>query len=62
MTGTAVIIIAYHDLFEVEKSFRMAKSDVHARPIFHHTRESIEAHLTTVFAALALSRHLLNTT
>ena len=39
MTGTAVIIIAYHDLFEVEKSFRMAKSDVRARPIFHHTLE-----------------------
>jgi hypothetical protein len=57
MTGTAVIT-AYHDLFEV----RMAKSDLRARPIFHHTRESIEAHLTIVFAALALSRHLQNTT
>jgi hypothetical protein len=38
MTGTAVII-AYHDLFEVEKPFRMAKSDLRARPIFHYTRE-----------------------
>jgi hypothetical protein len=28
-----------------------------ARPIFHHKRESIEAHLTVVFAALAVSRH-----
>jgi hypothetical protein len=61
MTGAAVIA-AYHDLFEVEKSFRMAKSDLRARPIFHHTRESIEAHLTIVFAALAVSRHLQNTT
>jgi transposase len=57
MTGAAVIS-AYHDLWQVEKSFRMAKSDLRARPIFHRTRESIEAHLTIVFAALAISRHL----
>jgi transposase len=57
MTGQAVIN-AYHDLWQVEKSFRMAKSDLRARPIFHHQRESIEAHLTIVFAALAVSRHL----
>ena len=57
MTGQAVIS-AYHDLWQVEKSFRMAKSDLRARPIFHHQRESIEAHLTIVFAALAISRHL----
>jgi hypothetical protein len=41
-----------------EKSFRMAKSDLRARPIFHHHKEAIEAHLTVVFAALAISRHL----
>ncbi len=34
----------------------MAKSDLKARPIFHRVRDSIEAHLTIVFAALALSR------
>ena len=57
MTGAAVIS-AYHDLWQVEKSFRMAKSDLRARPVFHHTRDAIEAHLTIVFAALAVSRHL----
>jgi hypothetical protein len=41
---------------QVEKSFRMSKTDLAARPVFHHTRESIEAHLTIVFAALAVSR------
>lgn len=56
MTGEAVIS-SYHDLWQVEKSFRMAKSDLRARPVFHHERDSIEAHLTIVFAALALSRH-----
>lgn len=61
MDGPAVIA-AYHDLWQVESSFRMAKSDLRARPIFHHKRESIEAHLTVVFAALAISRHLQNAT
>jgi hypothetical protein len=34
----------------------MAKSDLQARPIYHRTRDSIEAHLTLIFAALAVSR------
>lgn len=48
----------YHDLWQVEQSFRMSKTDLRARPIFSHTRDSIEAHLTIVFAALAISRYL----
>jgi transposase len=50
------VIGSYHRLFEIEKSFRMSKSDLQARPIYHHKRESIEAHLTIVFAALAVGR------
>jgi hypothetical protein len=50
------VIGAYHRLFEIEKSFRMSKSDLQARPIYHHKRDSIEAHLTIVFAALAVGR------
>jgi hypothetical protein len=50
------VISAYHQLFEIERSFRMAKSDLQARPIYHYTRDSIEAHLSIVFAALAVSR------
>jgi hypothetical protein len=34
----------------------MSKSDLQARPIYHRERDSIEAHLTIVFAALAVSR------
>jgi transposase len=40
----------------VERSFRMSKHDLQARPIYHRTRDSIEAHLSIVFAALAVSR------
>jgi hypothetical protein len=50
------VIGVYGRLLQIEKSFRMSKSDLAARPIYHHTRESIEAHLTIVFAALAVSR------
>ncbi|MBO0884592.1 MAG: IS1634 family transposase [Mycobacterium sp.] len=57
MDGAAVVA-AYHDLWHVEESFRMTKSDLAARPIFHHKRDAIEAHLTVVFAALAVSRYL----
>ena len=49
---------AYHQLWQIEKSFRMSKSDLRARPIYHHKRDSIEAHLTIVFTALAVSRWL----
>jgi hypothetical protein len=50
------VIGSYHELWNIEKSFRMSKSDLQARPIYHRKRDSIEAHLTIVFAALAVSR------
>ena len=46
---------ANHRLFQIEKSFRMSKHDLQARPIYHRNRDSIEAHLTIVFAAPAVS-------
>ncbi|MDN5745628.1 MAG: transposase, partial [Nocardioidaceae bacterium] len=60
--GGHAVVAAYHDLWKVEQSFRMAKSDLKARPIFHRTCDSIEAHLTIVFAALAIARYLQNQT
>ncbi len=52
------VIGAYHQLWHIEKSFRMSKHDLQARPIYHHKRESIEAHLAVVFAALAVTHHI----
>jgi len=49
------VISKYHDLWQVEASFRMSKHDLAARPMWHRTRESIEAHLTIVFTALAVA-------
>ena len=56
------VIDAYHDLWNIEQSFRMSKHDLKARPIFHHQAEAIEAHLTIVFTALAIARQLQTTT
>ena len=65
VTNTAVdvmsandVVGSYHDLWHVEQSFRMSKTDLRARPIFHRTRDAIEAHLTVVFTALAVSRFM----
>jgi transposase len=52
------VIAHYHKLFQIEATFRMAKSDLRARPIFHQNREAIESHLTIVLAALAISRKI----
>lgn len=56
------VIGSYHDLWHVEQSFRMSKTDLRARPMFHHKRDAIEAHLTIVFTALAVSREVQNRT
>jgi hypothetical protein len=56
------VIASYHQLWHIEQSFRMSKSDLKARPIFHQKRDSIEAHLTVVFAALAIGKLIENQT
>jgi hypothetical protein len=58
----AEVISSYHSLWQVEASFLMAKSDLRARPVFHHERAAIQAHLTVVMTALAVARHLQDTT
>ena len=56
LTGESAefVIDAYHQLWRIEKAFRMSKHDLQARPIYHHIRESIEAHLNIVVAAMAV--------
>lgn len=36
---------AYHNLWTVELAFRIAKSKLEVRPMFHFTRKRIEAHI-----------------
>lgn len=53
-----LIVKRYYDLWHVEKSFRIAKSDLEARPIFHHKRESIETHMLIVFVSLCIAKSI----
>ena len=52
------IIDRYHDLWRIENSFRITKSDLEARPIFHRLEETIKAHMIIVFAGLAISIYI----
>ena len=62
LMGAGEVVSSYHELWHVEQSFRMSKHDLRARPVFHHTRDTIEAHLTVVMASLAVARYLQDTT
>ena len=39
------VIGKYHDLWHVEQSFRMSKTDLRARPMFHRTRDALVTRL-----------------
>jgi transposase len=52
------VIGAYHRLWRIEHAFRMSKHDLRTRPVYHHKRESIDAHLAVVFAALDISHRI----
>ncbi len=49
---------AYMHLVQAEKAFRMEKSDLGIRPIFHQTEERVEAHIFVCFLALAMYKCL----
>ena len=52
------ILERYHNLWRVEQAFRITKSDLSARPIFHHKNEAIKAHILICFASLAMAKYL----
>jgi len=57
VSGTQVCD-AYHNLWNVERAFRIAKSKIEIRPIFHFTRRRIEAHICICFVALKVHKEL----
>jgi len=52
------IIDHYHRLWHVEQAFRIAKSDLQMRPIYHFKKQTIEAHVLICFIALAVCRYM----
>lgn len=54
----AVLWKTYMHLVQVEKAFRMEKSDLGMRPIFHQTKKRVQAHIFVCFLALAMYKCL----
>lgn len=52
------IINQYHNLWRVEKSFRMAKSDLQTRPVYHFRNKAIHSHILICFMALAVGTYM----
>lgn len=52
------IIGRYHELYKIEQAFRISKSDLQTRPIFHYKEEPIKLHLLICFMALVVSKHM----
>lgn len=55
---TIKVIERYHELYKVEQAFRVAKSDLETRPVFHFKDEPIKLHLLICFLALTISKHV----
>lgn len=48
----------YRHLWQIEKAFRISKTDLRIRPIFHYRRRRIEAHICICFVAYTLYKEL----
>lgn len=58
IASNQLIINHYLQLFKVEQAFRMSKSDLQARPIFHFKEDPIKLHILICFIALVVSKHI----
>jgi len=52
------VIGQYSQLWQVEKAFRISKTDLRIRPIYHRLKNRIEAHICICFAAYAVYKEL----
>ena len=52
------VIKNYGELWHIERAFRMSKTDLRIRPIFHRLRRRIEAHICISFAAYSIYKEL----
>jgi hypothetical protein len=52
------IIENYKNLWHIEKAFRMSKTDLRIRPIYHRLKTRIEAHICITFTAYSIYKEL----
>ena len=53
-----MILARYHELYKIEQAFRISKSDLQTRPIFHYKEDPIKLHILICFVALVISKHI----
>lgn len=52
------VIENYKQLWQIEKAFRIAKTDIKIRPVYHHLQHRIEAHICIAFVAYKVYKEL----
>ena len=52
------VIANYKKLWHIERAFRMSKTDLRIRPIYHRLRNRIEAHICIAFTAYGIYKEL----
>ena len=52
------IIDNYNHLWQIEKAFRISKTDLKIRPIYHRIRHRIEGHICISFTAYSIYKEL----
>lgn len=52
------VIEHYGHLWQIEKAFRISKTDLRIRPVYHRKKNRIEAHLCIAFVAYAVWKEL----
>lgn len=52
------VIENYNNLWHIEKAFRMSKTDLRIRPIYHRLKHRIEAHICISFVAYSIYKEL----
>ena len=58
LVSNDLVMERYHELYKIEQAFRISKSDLQTRPIFHFKEEPIRLHLLICFMALVVSKHI----
>lgn len=52
------IIDNYNQLWRIEKAFRISKTDLRVRPIYHRLKSRVEAHICIAFVAYTIYKEL----
>lgn len=62
ITNTALsvekIVENYRHLWQIEKAFRISKTDLKIRPVYHYRQKRIEAHICVAFVAYTIYKEL----